>query len=129
MATPSRGLSGFVFAIIFIALSGVALREIRLSHVSTKVGELLEPAVNSVFIKEYGNIELRKTYTGITGLDFGLQFLVVSFLPGVLDLDLGQKLQQAHFLLSFFPFIAILSVEAGRIRNKWSLLYLYVVRH
>ena len=125
MATvPSRGASGFVFAIIFLALSGIALREIRLSHVSTKVGEMMETMVNSVYLKEYGNIELRKEYTGIAGLDFGLQFLVVSFLPGVMDIDRGVKLQQAHFLLSFFPFIAILSVEAGRLRNKYSLLYL-----
>jgi hypothetical protein len=120
----SRGASGIFFASIFVALASIAFYAIRVSHVSTKVGELMEIAINSPFIKEYGNLELRREYTGIAGLDFGLSFLVVAFLPGVLDLDLGNKLQQAHFLISFFPIVAILSVEAGRPRNKWSLLYL-----
>lgn len=126
MATtvPSRGVSGYLFGLIFLALALWAVREIRIGPVSTKMGTLMEPAVNSKIIKEYGNLEHRKRYTGIEGLDMGLQFLVVAFLPGVLDLDLGVKLQQAYFLLSFFPIIAVLCVEAGRARNKWSLLYL-----
>jgi hypothetical protein len=120
----SRGATGVIFASIFFALTSFAFYAIRLSHVSMKVGELMEIAINSPFIKEYGNLELRKHYTGIGGLDFGLSFLVTAFLPGVLDIDRGSKLQQAHFLVSFFPIIAILCVEAGRARNKWSLLYL-----
>lgn len=125
MATiPSRGSSGVLFGLVFLALAGLALREMRLSHVSPKVGELMETAINQLFIKEFGNIELRRHYTGIASVDLGLQYLVVAFLPGVLDIDLGVKLQQAHFLISFFPVIAIICVEAGRTRNKWSLLYL-----
>jgi hypothetical protein len=121
---PSRGFSGVMFGLVFLALAGLGLREMRLSHVSPKVGELMETAINSPYIQEYGNIELRRHYTGIAGVDLGLQFLVVAFLPGVLNIDLGVKLQQAHFLISFFPIIAIICVEAGRARNKWSLLYL-----
>ena len=125
MATvPSRGTSGYLFGLTFIALAAWATRELRTGPVSNSMGELMEPAVNSKFIKEYGNLELRRTYTGIEGVDMGLQFLVVAFLPGVLDLDLGAKLQQAYFLLSFFPIISILCVEAGRARNKWSFVYL-----
>jgi hypothetical protein len=121
---PPRGASGVTFASIFVLLSAWAVREMRLGPVNDKVGELILPAVNSRFIKEYDNTELRHSYTGIEAIDFGLRFLVVAFLPGALGIDQGQKLQQAHFLLSFFPIIAIYSVEAGRKRNARSLIYL-----
>jgi hypothetical protein len=120
----SRGASGVIFASIFIALSAWAVREMRVGPIGMKVSEMFEPAVNSKFIKEYDNMEVRTQYTGIEAVDFGLQFLVVAFSPGAFGWDQGQMLQSAHFLLSFFPIVAILSVEAGRRRNKKTLIYL-----
>ncbi|KIW06014.1 uncharacterized protein PV09_03195 [Verruconis gallopava] len=122
-STGSRGASSALFACVFVLLSAWAVRELRIGPVGKKAGELLEPVVNSKIIEEYGNTELRYDYTGIAGVDFILRFLVVVFLPGALGIDQGIKLQAVYFLLSFFPVVAIMSIEAGRLRNKWSLIY------
>lgn len=110
---------------MFVLLAALAVREMRIGPVCSKVGEMFEPAVSANYIQAYDNIKLRKRYTGIEPVDYGLRFLVVAFLPGATGVpDPGQKLQQAYFLLSFFPVVAIMSVEAGRRVNYRTLLYL-----
>ncbi|KAI7208543.1 hypothetical protein KC333_g9100 [Hortaea werneckii] len=116
--------SRYAFASIFVLLAALAVREMRIGPVCSKVGEMFEPAVSANYIQAYDNIKLRKRYTGIEPVDYGLRFLVVAFLPGATGVpDPGQKLQQAYFLLSFFPVVAIMSVEAGRRVNYRTLIY------
>jgi len=123
--TPvSRGSHGVVFGTIFIALSLWAVREMRLGPVTQEVGRLMLPAVDSGHVKEYTNLELRTHYTGVSGIDYGIRFLVVAFLPGALGIDKGIMLQQAYFLASFFSLISIYCVEAGRSGNAGRIISL-----
>ncbi|KAI7717532.1 hypothetical protein KC353_g4500 [Hortaea werneckii] len=122
--STGNSTSRYAFASIFVLLAALAVREMRIGPVSSKVGEMFEPAVSANYIQAYDNIQLRKRYTGIEPVDYGLRFLVVAFLPGATGVpDPGQKLQQAYFLLSFFPVVAIMSVEAGRRVNHRTLIY------
>ncbi|KAI7278161.1 hypothetical protein KC345_g6137 [Hortaea werneckii] len=116
--------SHYAFASIFVLLAALAVREMRIGPVCSKVGEMFEPAVSANYIEAYDNIQLRKRYTGLEPIDYALRFLVVAFLPGATGVpDPGQKVQQAYFLLSFFPVAAIMSVEAGRRANYRTVIY------
>lgn len=82
-------------------------------------------------------LRLRKRYTGVSALDEVLAFLVAAFLAGpaagsALG-DPGVRLQQLHFLVSFYAVAAVWAVEACRTRHArrrsvawtalWALLY------
>jgi hypothetical protein len=123
--TPnSRGWPGLVATVSFLSLSLLALKEMRLSPAAAAVSDPLEAAVRSLTIPHTKH-RLRDKYTGIRPLDFGLRFLVTAFLPGVAGWDRGFQAQQIYFLVSFFPIIAIWSVEAGRERSSGKLTSLY----
>lgn len=69
---------------------------------------------------------LRRDYTGIAAVDFGLSFLVAAFYPGVRGAGMNGAFeqQQPYFLMSFGPILAAMSVEAGRSRNYLSVMSL-----
>lgn len=74
-------------------------------------------------------LHLRKHYTGIAALDEVLAFLVAAFVAGPAGLDPGIRLQQVHFLVSFYAIAAVWAVEASRMRHvgrrsvTWTALY------
>jgi hypothetical protein len=119
-----RGWPGRFAAIFFLSLSILAAKEMRLSEAASAISEPNEAVVNSLAFPD-NKYRLQKTYVGIAPLDFGLRFLVVAFLPGVAGWDRGFQIQQMYFLVSFFPIIAIWSVEAGRKRNVLALTRWY----
>ena len=116
----SRGWPGRFAALFFLSLSMLALKEMRLGKTASAVSEPMETVVKTLTFPDNKH-RLRETYTGIGPLDFGLRFLVAAFLPGVAGWDKGFQIQQIYFFASFFPIIAILSVEAGRKRNALAL--------
>ena len=124
LTAQSRGLPGFLAALFFLTLSVLALKEMRLSTTASAVSAPLEGVVNSLTFS-HTKYRLREKYTGIEPLDLGLRYLVAAFLPGVAGWDKGFQIQQIYFLVSFFPIIAIMSVEAGRKRSdgSWTSLY------
>lgn len=65
-------------------------------------------------------------YTGLKALDEGLSFLVTAFLPGSAGWNETYYWQQVHFLTQITTLIAIMNVEACRVRNQGSWLKLYV---
>lgn len=121
---PGRGWPGRFAAIFFLSLSILAAKEMRLGEVASAMSEPIEAVVKSLAFPD-NKYRLQETYVGIAPLDFGLRFLVVAFLPGVAGWDRGFQIQQMYFLVSFFPIIAIWSVEAGRKRNVLALTSLY----
>ena len=121
----SRGWLGYPVALFFLSLSLLAVKEMRLSTASFAVQEPMEAAVTSLSFPDRKQ-RLRESYTGIVGLDFGLRYLVLAFLPGVAGWDKGFQIQQIYFLVSFFTILSIWSVEAGRRRNSIALTSLYV---
>ncbi|KAK7754016.1 hypothetical protein SLS62_004115 [Diatrype stigma] len=78
---------------------------------------------------------LRKHYTGLAALDEALAFLVAAFIagPAAAATEGGWgavRLQQLHFLVSFYAVVAAWAVEACRARRRsvawtapWALLY------
>lgn len=104
---------------VLLALSATATYYMRLNHsAGLAVGEHFTTlAQTENFIFPDSEIVLRRSYTGIAAVDTGLSFLVAAFLPGASGLNKAFQLQQAHFLFSFMPVLAILSVEASRERN------------
>lgn len=120
---PPRGPTGVLFTLLFLFLSLLATYSMRLSLPVTAVSLPLETAVRTLRFPST-NFPLRERYTGILPLDFGLRFLVTAFLPGVGGWDPKFQIQQLYFLLSFWPVIAIWSIEAGRRggkgRRRWT---------
>jgi hypothetical protein len=93
----------------------------------------IEPALNDVPIRFQAVIEtarledgtpLKTRYTGIPVVDSVLLLLVAAFSAGALGLDDGVRLQQIHFLVSFFSVVCIFNVEACRKRNAKSAISL-----
>ena len=124
--TQSRGPTGLFAALLFIVLSVLALKEMRLSRTASSVSAPMEAVVNSLAFPQTKQ-RLREKYTSIEPFDIGLRYLVTAFLPGVAGWDKEFQIQQIYFLVSFFAIIAIMSVEAGRKRNAGSLTSLYVI--
>lgn len=65
---------------------------------------------------------LRRHYTGIAPLDFGLSFLVAAFFYGVAGWNKGIQLQQGNFIVNFFAVLVVWSVESCRARNGWAII-------
>lgn len=92
-----------------------------MGETSMGLSKPLEEVVNTLVFPG-SDVRLRTVYTGISTIDYGLRFLVAAFLPGAAGWDKNSQIQQIYFLLSFFPIIALWSVEAGRTRNAGSLI-------
>ncbi|KAK0104927.1 hypothetical protein ONS95_005190 [Cadophora gregata] len=123
----SRGWKGHAATSFFIAMSLIALKEMRLSDVALSVSKPMEDVVTT---RKFPNNDqlLRTKYTGIASLDYGLGFLVAAFLPGASGWDMNAYVQQIYFLVSFFSIISISSIEAGRKGNassfiKWTSIW------
>lgn len=121
---PPRGWPRHLFTLLFLSLSLLALREMRLSPAAFAVSLPLETAVTTLTFPGHPESPLRESYTGIPAFDLGLRFLVTAFLPGTAGWDPEFKIQQIYFLVSFFSVIAIWSVEAGRERSRGRLMSL-----
>ena len=122
-AALSRGWFGQLATAIFIALSALAAYEMRYTPAAPGWSENFNKIVDAMHYPEKPDLTIRSQYTGITSLDYGLQFLVAAFLPGAAGFFPEMQLLQAYFLLSFFAIISIYSVEAGRIGAKGSWIY------
>ncbi|KIX06405.1 uncharacterized protein Z518_04381 [Rhinocladiella mackenziei CBS 650.93] len=118
---PSRGGVGWLIAGIFLLLSLLATYLLRVMPITSGVSEKMEYIAKTARFPEQG-IPLRTTYTRIPPLDKGLSFLVAAFLHGAAGWDRGFYVLQVYFLISFFPVIAIWTVESCRRRNSLALI-------
>ncbi|RYP27654.1 hypothetical protein DL767_007584 [Monosporascus sp. MG133] len=119
-ATSRPRLITSLFALTFLAISGVSLWLIR-----------LEPTSEGAFAAYYAEVDARALpdgtpletrYTGIWAVDWMLTFMVAGFLPGVAGADGGVRLQQSYLLLQFVTVVGLLAVEASRVKNRWRVL-------
>lgn len=114
---------------MFLALSGAAAYYMRFGEASQAAGKYFEAVMEPGDYKwPEAEIILRRQYTGISALDFGLSFLVSAFFPGVRGAGMNASFeqQQPYFLMAFGPILAVMSVEAGRTRNYLTVMSLYV---
>ncbi|CZS91060.1 uncharacterized protein RCO7_01423 [Rhynchosporium graminicola] len=115
----SRGWRSTSATLFFTCLSLIALKE--MGGTAVKINESMVSLATTLKYPE-SDQTLRKTYTGIESLDYGMRHIVAAFLPGVAGWDINTQVQQIYFLASFFPIISIWSVEAGRQGNASSFL-------
>ena len=120
---PSRGWFGRVAVTTFVGLSILATYEMRFTPAAPGWGQNFADIVDSMKFPEQPELAIQSRYTSITSLDYGLRFLVAAFLPGAAGFAKEFQVLQAYFLVSFFPIIAIYSVEAGRRGNKRAWTY------
>lgn len=112
---------------ICAALSGAAVYFMRIGNSSQAVGQHFEALMGPGGYRWPGSdIVLRRSYTGIGPVDFGLSFLVAAFFPGVRGAGMNGAFeqQQPYFLIQFASILAVMSVEAGRNRNYMTVLSL-----
>jgi len=120
----SRGWVGTFTAFLFISMSILAAKEMRLSKESLSVGEPMAAAASTLSFPDNGR-PLRASYTGIEPADAGLRFLVIAFLPAAAGWDKGSQIQQIYFLVSFFSVVSLWSIESTRNNNARGLTRLY----
>jgi len=123
-STSSRGWVGTFTALLFISMSLLATKEMRLSKESISLGEPIAAAASTLSFPDNGH-PLRASYTGIEPVDAGLRFLVAAFLPAAAGWDKGSQIQQIYFLISFFSVVSVWSIESTRNNNArgWTRLY------
>lgn len=123
-ARLDRGLRGWVASAFFLVVSAYYFYDMRLFPNSVNFSNNFEAIVNAKQYPEVPNLSIRQDFTGIEGLDRGLVYLVTAFLPGAAGFNPVYQIQQAYFLISFFPLISIYTVEAGRRGMKYAWIYL-----
>lgn len=111
---------------IFTVLSAIATYYMRIVPESFGVSKVFEQIIKTRKFTQNG-LALRTEYTGISGVDQALSFLVVAFMPAAGNFDPGSYLQALHFLMSFFPMVSIWAVESCRKRNQGAIISLYVL--
>ena len=109
--------------LVFLSLSAVAVYYMRIVPDQFGVSDSFTAIIASG--KHQNGIPLRTEYSGIGRLDQGLAFLVVAFMPAAAEFDRAFYLQALHFLVVFFPAVAIWAVESCRKRNEWTMISLY----
>jgi hypothetical protein len=113
---------------MLIALSAIATYYIYFGSASKALGKTTEQIINSeTFIFPGTSMTLQRTYTGIMAVDILLSILVSSFLTGAAGWNEAFRLQQIDFLFSVVPILTMLSSEAARKRNAWTVISLYVL--
>lgn len=125
MSIPAARTYVSISACLF--LTCLATYYMRLGPAAAASGKYFEAVAQpGEFSWPEGGLLLRRHYTGIAPLDFGLSFLVAAFFPGVRGAGMNGAFeqQQPYFLTAFTPIIAAFSVEAGRPRNAWSIMSL-----
>lgn len=120
-AKIERGWFGPTAVVCFVALSTLAMNEMRIRPHFSSFPEKFEAVVNSLRYPDHAGVSIRGQYTGVASIDHGLQFLVAAFLPGAAGFKDEFQILQVYFLFSFFALISLYSVEAGRRGNKRTL--------
>lgn len=120
---PTSTAQRWTLTLLYAGMSAVAVYYLRLGPTSKAADKHFEGVMTGGEWR-WPNTDtvLRRHYTGIAPLDFGLSFLVAAFFYGTAGWVKGIQLQQGYFLLQFFPVIVIWSVESFRARNGWALI-------
>ncbi|EXJ70237.1 uncharacterized protein A1O5_06305 [Cladophialophora psammophila CBS 110553] len=119
-AVSPRNGTGYFFAIIFTALSLLAVYMLRIASIKSGVADKMEHITTINHFTEHP-LPLRTTYTGIAAVDKGLSFLVAAFMNGAAGWDKGFFVFMMYFLFSFFSILAIWAIESCRERNGLAL--------
>ena len=109
--------------VAYLALSAIAVYYMRIVPDSFNVSDQMMQIIDSGKFTQTG-MRLRREYTGISSLDYGLSFLVVAFTPAAASFDEGAYWQALHFLVSFYPVVSIWAIESCRKGNDWALVSL-----
>ena len=107
----------------YLSLSAIAVYYMRIVPDSFNVSDQMVKIIESGRFTQTG-MSLRREYTGIPSLDYGLSFLVVAFTPFAAGFDQGAYWQALHFLLSFGPVVSIWAVESCRRGNERAMVSL-----
>lgn len=118
-----RGWVGIAAATSFVLLSATAFYTIQIYPSRYDFDVRFKSVVDNKNYPEKPEIRIQERYTGIAGFDYGVRFLVTAFLPGVAGFSKEEFILSAYFLISFFPMIAIYSVEAGRHGSRRALTW------
>lgn len=113
-ALVPRGSFTSIAAINFFVFSSTALYAIAYAPSPYEFSDRFAAVVDSATLPDGFGVSLRTKYTGVEAIDYPLRFLVTAFLPGIAGLVKEAQIQQAYFLVSFFPMITIYTIEAGR---------------
>lgn len=121
-----RSLPRWIWYLSYLILSSVGLYYLRLGTASKETGRYMEAIMTGRGEPRYPrqDIDIRKHYTGITGLDAFLEVLVTAFLARRLGTHHFIQLQQSYFLVSWYSVLTVWSVESVRMRNGWSVIVL-----
>lgn len=120
---PTSAAQRWTLTLIYAGMSAVALYYLRLGPTCQAADKEMQEVMKGDDWRWHDHdTVLRRHYTGIAPLDFGLGFLVAAFFYGTAGWIKGIQLQQGYFLLTFFPVIVVWSVESFRARNGWALI-------
>jgi hypothetical protein len=120
--SDARRPFNLLFVLVFAGFAGGGLYVLRVVPALEKMPVNFDRIVASGVFEN--GLPLKRTYTGIALLDFGLSFFVTAFMAGPAGWDDGVRLQQIHFILSFFAVVSIWTVESFRTRNRWRVISL-----
>lgn len=120
---PTSAAQRWALTLLYAGMSAVAVYYLRLGPTPKAADKHFEGVMAGGDWRwaDHDTV-LRRHYTGIAPLDFGLSFLVAAFFYGTAGWVKGIQLQQGYFLLQFFPVIVAWSVESFRARNGWALI-------
>ncbi|KAL6708186.1 hypothetical protein ACN47E_003370 [Coniothyrium glycines] len=129
-SATARRPGNMAICAIFAMLSALGLYTMRISTAMNDVPlDFLDVVSRGIMPN---GVLIKKHYTGLKSLDEGLSFLVAAFLSGSAKWNEAFYWQQLHFLLQITPLIAVMTVEACRVRNQsswlkyttiWAILY------
>ncbi|KAG8362496.1 hypothetical protein FVEN_g63 [Fusarium venenatum] len=118
---PNRSWGATIlFTTVFLAISGAASWYQFVFSPSSTSYQVLDAVIKSAELPD--GVLLKTRWLNVKPIDHVLTLLVGAFYPGAVGYDVGAKLQQSQFLLSYSTCIAFLTVESLRVRNRWTLL-------
>ncbi|KAH6994738.1 hypothetical protein EDB82DRAFT_557036 [Fusarium venenatum] len=124
---PNRSWGATIlFTTVFLAISGAASWYQFVFSPSSTSYQVLDAVIKSAELPD--GVLLKTRWLNVKPIDHVLTLLVGAFYPGAVGYDVGAKLQQSQFLLSYSTCIAFLTVESLRVRNRWTLLGFSIAR-
>ncbi|KAI8960994.1 hypothetical protein F5Y11DRAFT_328080 [Daldinia sp. FL1419] len=111
-----RPLNG-LFVLAFAGLTAVCAYLMRIETVAEGVPVNFHTVLDTGVFANGTPVETE--YTGIRAVDEVAKFLVIAFLEGTANWDVGVHAQQTYFLLQWFAVVCVWAVEASRRRNAW----------